>query len=119
MEFAITIAQLISVLAFFPYGLACFFSKELTLEFERYRLLKFIKLVGFLEVLGSLGLMAGFVYTPLTFFAASGLTILMASAIVVRIRIKDSFFQMAPALILLCLNLFILYQTRSYIDFLF
>ena len=97
----------LSILAFLFYGLACIFSTKLVSEFERYRLPQYRVITGYLETFGALGLLVG-IYSPwLTFFAATGLTGLMAGGVVVRIYIKDSALQTLPALSLFAMNFFL------------
>lgn len=101
------IAQCVSIVAFLAYGIACFFSENIKLEFERYRLPKIRKLTGALEIAGALGLLAGFFFDPLRILSAACLALLMTFALLARFRINDSFFAMLPALVLLLLNVMI------------
>lgn len=79
------------------------------LEFERYRLSKFRTLVGSLEVLGGLGLLVGYLWSPLMLFSAAGLALLMLLGVQVRIRVKDSILQTLPAAVLFLVNVGILW----------
>lgn len=99
------IAQCVSIVAFFGYGVACFFSSRIAAEFERYRLPRLRKLTGSLEIAGALGLFAGFFIDPLRILSAGCLALLMVFAILARARINDSFFAMSPAIGLLLMNL--------------
>lgn len=63
--------------------------------------------IGILEMLGALGLLAGFKIPLLMFISATGLGLLMIAALGIRIKIKDRFLQTLPALFLLCLNFYI------------
>ncbi len=101
------IAQCLSAIAFASYGVACFFSPHIRSEFERYRLAGLRRITGFLEIAGAAGLLAGFFYDPLRILAAGCLALLMTFAILARVRIKDSFLAMLPAIVLLVLNIFI------------
>jgi hypothetical protein len=101
------IAQCLSALAFASYGFVCLFSSHLVAEFERYRLPRLRRLTGLLEIAGALGLVAGFFYSPIRVLSAGCLALLMTFAILARLRIKDSFLAMLPALFLLALNIFI------------
>ncbi len=81
-------------------------------EFKRYKLASYRNLVGFLQILGSLGLVIGVFYSPvLVSFAAAGLCILMLLGFSVRLRIKDSILQSAPSLIYAFINGYIVYIT--------
>ena len=53
------------------------------------------------------GLIAGFYLPPLLVLSAGGLTALMLSGIVARVRIRDPLVAMLPAFAFFCLNLFI------------
>ncbi len=103
------IAQLVSTLAFFFYGCICVFTSKLVAEFERYGLSGMRVATGILEILGAVGMLLGFYYPILTQLASAGLSLIMLCAIYVRIRIKDSIFQMSPAIFLFCVNALILY----------
>ncbi len=81
------------------------------LEFERYKLSRYRKITGALQILGSIGLLAGFFNVWLSVFSALGLTALMFLGVMVRIRIKDSIWQTVPALFFCILNLFIFWRS--------
>ena len=76
-------------------------------EFDRYGLARFRTHTGALQLAGSLGLIAGFYLPPLLVLSAGGLTALMLSGSVARVRIGDPLVAMLPAVALFCLNLFI------------
>jgi hypothetical protein len=107
MKQAQVIAQIISIVAFLAFGLACLYSPRFVAEFERYRLPKFRRLTGILEIAGAIGLLVGLVYEPLRILSAACLALLMLCGIIARARIKDTFVDMLPALVLMILNLFI------------
>jgi len=95
---------LFSALSFLGYGAACFFSDYMKREFERYRLGSQRLLVGGLQMLAALGLLAGLHEPWMGRAAAGGLAVMMLVAVGVRIRIKDSLLQATPALLYLALN---------------
>ena len=99
----------VSAAAFLFYGLACLFSPKLVAEFERYRLARFRVLVGWLEVAGALGLIAGWWFPPLQIAAAAGLCALMLCGLWARWRIRDPWYAMLPAMILALVNLTIVW----------
>jgi hypothetical protein len=99
--------------AFLYYGVLCLSSKYMVLEFERYRLAPFRKLVGALEVLGGLGVLFGLWFSPLMVLATSGLALLMLLGVFARLRIRDSIGQMLPALFLMAISLYVLYQAGA------
>ena len=105
---AFEIARAASAAAFLGYGVACLASQRMDAEFKRYGLARFRRLVGALECVGALGLLAGHFSPPILLLAAAGLTLLMVLAVVTRVRIGDSFAQAMPAIVLLVLNAFVL-----------
>jgi hypothetical protein len=92
-------------LAFLGYGVHCLGSMAMEKEFDRYGLKKFRHLTGALEVLGAIGLLVGLKYSILMSLASAGLCLLMFLGVLVRLRIKDSFFAFLPALILMGVTL--------------
>ena len=77
-------------------------------EFERFGLSRFRRLTGALELLGALGLLASYLFPPLTIAAAGGLTLLMILGVATRIRVRDPALVTLPAVLLLAANLYIL-----------
>ena len=73
-------------------------------EFDRYHLGGQRKLIGGLQLLAVIGLLAGFYEPGLGKAAAMGLALMMFVAVGVRIKIRDSFLQTIPALFYLALN---------------
>jgi len=104
------IAQLVSIASFAWYGTSCFLSKRMTKEFKRYRMNRYRKLTGALQIAGSLGLTLGFFSNSLLFLSAAGLATMMLVAVAVRIKIRDPFYAQIPALLFFTLNLFIAYS---------
>lgn len=98
--------------AFFGfYGLQCFISPVMKLEFERYGLTAFQRRgTGVLQLMGAAGVLSGFLYPVLGLLASAGLSLMMLFAFLVRIKIKDGFLKSAPSLIFLGLNLLIAIQ---------
>ncbi len=62
------------------------------------------KLTGILQILGSAGLLAGFIFPLIGVLASAGFTIMMLVAFIVRIKIKDSFVQSLPSIIFMLIN---------------
>ncbi|MGK0413904.1 MAG: hypothetical protein ACJA1B_002121 [Polaribacter sp.] len=101
-----------SSLAFIIFGINCFYSKFIILEFERYGLPTFRKLTGLLQILGALGSLIGLYYIPIILLLASiGLAILMIAGFIVRIKIKDDFLKSSPSFTFAAINLFIAIKT--------
>ena len=100
--------EAISVAAFLFYGIACLRSPKLEVEFARYQLARWRVLVGWLEIAGALGLLAGQFFPFLRVAAAAGLVLLMICGLWARWRVRDPWYAMAPAFVLGVVNLFII-----------
>lgn len=109
----ITLVVIISSLSFLFYGIHCLKSDYMKQEFKRYGLENFRVLTGVLQILGSLGLLAGLEYKLILQLSSLGLAILMFSGLVVRIKIKDRLIQTLPALILLLVNSILLIYSMT------
>jgi len=107
MQLATVIAQGLSILAFGWYGTLSLLSGDMVAEFERYGLGRLRVLTASLQIAGSLGLLAGFLFRPLLLLSATGFTAMMLLAVLVRIKIRDPIHMMIPAFVLMCLNLFL------------
>lgn len=77
-------------------------------EFKRYHLEQFRNLTGYLEVSGGIGQLIGLFYPNLLALSSAGLALLMLLGTVVRIRTKDPWSEMIPAILLLLMNAYIL-----------
>lgn len=77
-------------------------------EFKRFGLTDSQrKITGILQVTGAAGLLSGF-YIPLVgATAATGLTIMMLVAFIVRIKIKDSLMETIPSFFFMLINAYI------------
>ena len=113
MQLATTAALVISSASFAWYGIGCLVSEQMVPEFERYRLGKFRIITGVLQVAASIGLIAGYFYRPLLLVSATGLATMMFLAVLVRLRIRDPLYLAIPALVLGCINAFIVWSTVS------
>ena len=102
------VARVVSIAAFLFFGITCLTSPHMADEFKRYGLARFRKTIGILQLLGSVGLMAGFASPILLIISSAGLTVLMLLGIITRIRIGDSFVETLPASIFFVVNGFIL-----------
>lgn len=98
---------LFSALSFLVYGTGCFTSQHLRNEFVRYGFSRGRCLIGFLQICGSLALIAGMWLPWLGKSGACGLALMMLVAVVVRIRIRDSFLQTTPALSYFLVNTYL------------
>jgi len=98
---------LFSAFSFIGYGSACFFSSRMKQEFHRYRLASQRMIVGALQWLAGIGLLAGMSQPWMGQAAACGLALMMLVAVIVRIQIKDTMLQTIPALFYLALNIYL------------
>ncbi|NJN64188.1 MAG: hypothetical protein HC882_04450 [Acidobacteria bacterium] len=109
MTHAYFAAVFMSSVLFLYYGIACLCTDRMKGEFDRFGLSHLRTLTGTLEVLGALGLIVGQFWPPLVPLSAGGLALLMLMGVATRIRVLDSLAQTLPALMLMCVNLFILW----------
>lgn len=99
---------LFSSLSFLFFGMACLYDARMKDEFIRYRLGDKRRLIGFLQLLGGLGLFCGWLLSPLlALISALGLSLLMTLGFGVRINIKDTWLQSLPSLIYAILNAYL------------
>lgn len=98
----------LSVIVFLFTGLASLFANGMAAEFERYGLSRFRLLTGALELLGAVGLVAGQFVDELIPISAGGLAVLMALAVITRVRARDPLPEMVPAGALMLANAFLL-----------
>ena len=98
----------INALFFLLYGLLALRSQMMIEEFKRFGLSdNQRKLTGLLQIFGSIGLLTGFLYLTPGLLASAGFTVMMLVAFSVRVKIKDSILQSAPALFFLLVNLWL------------
>lgn len=98
---------LLSGLSFLYYGVTFFTNKLMKLEFERYGLNKYRKLIGGLQLLGGLGLLIGLLWRPALLLASGGLALLMLIGFGVRLKMKDGFWASLPSFIFMLINFYI------------
>ncbi len=101
---ALTILALISGISFLKYGLDILCRERLRLEFERYDLTRFQKLVGSAEVAGGLAVLVGLQIATLGVLGSAGLAVLMGLGLIVRIRLRDPIRLLLPAATLAVIN---------------
>jgi uncharacterized membrane protein YphA (DoxX/SURF4 family) len=107
--------EILSLFLFFSFlffGASCFLLPKMKYEFDRYGLPSKRKLVGGLQLLGSLGLLIGLLAAPiLILISSAGLCILMLLGIAVRLKIKDPWFAILPALLFALLSGYLFIRT--------
>lgn len=109
----ILVVTLFSACSFLFYGFLCLFSKKMVIEFERYRLSRFRRVVGLLEFGGGLGQILGIYSKKLALFSSGGLAFLMLLGIWTRKRINDPWYLWLPAFILFLINIFLFFENGS------
>ncbi|MDQ6635403.1 MAG: DoxX family protein [Gemmatimonadota bacterium] len=107
MQLGITIAAALSSTVFLWYGAGLFRSRAMVVEFERYHLAPYRTITGALQLAAGVGVLTGLRFRPLLLLSAGGLAAMMLGAVVVRLRVRDPLLAAIPALLLFCLNLFI------------
>ncbi|MDZ7718916.1 MAG: DoxX family protein [Balneolaceae bacterium] len=96
---------ILNALFFLFYGFQSLNSQVMIDEFKRFGMTdKMRQLTGILQISGSAGLFAGFMFSYAGFLAAAGFTIMMIVAFIIRIKIKDSFIQSLPSLFFMLVN---------------
>ncbi len=107
----ILLLTILNTLAFIIYGVLCLTTDSMMNEFERYGLLKFRTLTGYLEVLGGLGCIVGYYFNNyLNLAACLGLALLMTAGVIIRVRVGDPFIQTIPAIALGVINYYLFYK---------
>ena len=80
-------------------------------EYERWGYKKFRKIIASLQFIAAFGLLIGWYFPLLLIFASAALTVMMITAIFVRIKIKDNVIKILPAILYAILNFIIFYKT--------
>ncbi|WP_340199975.1 DoxX family protein [Ascidiimonas sp. W6] len=102
------IATFISGISFLIYGFTCILTKHMKDEFIRFKIPQWRITTGILQLIGGLGLLAGFWFSPvLAAVSAAGLCLLMILGFGVRIKIKDTVLASSPAFFYAALNLYL------------
>tara|TARA_B110000003_G_C16455905_1_gene459798 strand:+ start:347 stop:607 length:261 start_codon:yes stop_codon:yes gene_type:complete len=81
------------------------------LEYNRWGYKKFRKILALLQFLGGFGLLIGLYFPLLLIIVSASLTLMMITAIYVRIRIKDHIINALPAILYAILNFIIFYNS--------
>ena len=113
MQLARVLAQGLSIIAFAWYGTSALLSNGTKAEFDRYGLARLRVFTATLQIAGSVGLLVGFFFRPLLLLSGGGFVAMMLLALLVRMRIRDPVSAMAPAFILMCVNLFVVVSALS------
>ena len=102
---ALTLLTFFSALSFLFFGIAGFTMAQMKAEFKRYGLAKFRPIIGGLQLVGALGLVLGYFYSPMLQAAAAvGLSMLMVLGFIVRLNLRDTFLQAVPSFMYALVN---------------
>jgi len=102
-----------STISFIFYGITSFFSKRMVSEYSRWGYSNQRILLGFVQMMGGIGLIAGINNSIILSLVSFLLTFMMITAVFVRIKIKDSFTNMFPAIFYCALNFIIFYNSLN------
>lgn len=80
-------------------------------EFIRFGLSEFGTLTAILEILGGLGLLVGLIFDYFLILSSGGLALLMFLGVAARLRVKDGFLAILPALFFLGINAYIFFES--------
>jgi hypothetical protein len=72
---------------------------------------RFRTLTGVLEALGGIGSIVGLYFREIYLVSTCGLFFLMFFGIIVRLKIKDEFMKILPAIVLLLINAYLFLKT--------
>lgn len=101
----------LSSLSFLIYSLNSIYSKRLISEFERWGYGKYRLIIAYLQLLASIGLIIGLYLQILLTVVSFALFIMMIFAIITRVKVKDSFFEVLPAIFYAIINFIIFYNS--------
>ena len=109
MTILLIVLVISSSLSFLFYGITHFISSTMKDEFKRFGLEKFGIMTAILELIGAVGLLVGLKVNVVLLISSGGLSLLMLLGIVVRLKVKDRFLVLLPALTFMLLNLLIFF----------
>ena len=98
------ILTLISSFSFFAYTIYYFKSPKMKSEFKRFGLNRFGKVIIALQFFGAIGLIIGLKFNPMLTLSSLGLSLLMLSGFILRIKLKYNTLAYLPALFYMSLN---------------
>ena len=100
---------LFSSISFVIYSLNSIFSERMILEFSRWGVGNLRILIASFQMFGGIGLLLGMYNIWLLCLASFLLVLMMISAVIIRIRVKDSILMTLPAIIYALVNSVIFY----------
>lgn len=103
-----------SAISFIFYGISSFYSDRMIFEYERWGYKKFRILIASLQLIAGIGLIIGNYFSLLLLILVSAsLTLMMITAIFVRIQIKDNLTNILPAILYTILNFILFYKSLT------
>ena len=102
---------LFSAFSFIFYSISSFYSERMIFEYERWGYKKFRKIIASLQFIAAFGLLIGWYFPLLLIFASAALSVMMITAIFVRLRIKDNITNILPAILYAILNFITFYNS--------
>ena len=106
-----TALVLVSAFSFLFYSVRSFYSKNMIVEYSRWGFSKFRILISLFQLFAGVALIIGLDNLKLLTLTSFLLAVMMVCAIIVRIKIKDSFVDSLPAIFYAVLNFIICYIT--------
>ena len=98
---------LFSSVSFIFYAINSLYAKRLIDEFQRWGYGNLRKIIAYLQILASIGLIVGLYFPLLISIVSFLLFVMMTIATYTRIKVKDSFIDTFPAIFYSILNLII------------
>ena len=105
-----------TAVSFIIYGYSSFISRRMKSEFNRWGYSNQRKIVGFLQILGGIGFLLGLKINLLLVLTSFCFIVMMTSAILIRIKIKDNITDILPAITYLFLSILIFYNSIMIIE---
>ena len=106
-----TFVIIFTAVSFIIYGYSSFVSRRMKSEYARWGYSDQRKIVGFLQLLGGLGLLIGIKIDILLILTSFCFILMMNMAIFIRIKIKDNITDILPAITYLFLSVMIFYNS--------
>lgn len=98
-------------ISFVIYSLHSVFSRRMIMEFSRWGIGNLRILVASFQMLGGIGLLLGMYNIWVLCLVSFFLMLMMITAIIIRVRVRDSFLQTVPALMYALLSFIIFYSS--------
>ena len=98
-------------ISFVIYSLHSVFSRKMIMEFSRWGIGNLRILVASFQMLGGIGLLLGMYNIWVLCLVSFFLMLMMITAIIIRVRVRDSFLQTVPALMYTLLSFIIFYSS--------